>query len=753
MSFCLVDIYLFCYNESAIINQTIDYYKSRFKKCRIIVLDNHSTDDSVKIAKACGASIVTWGHRNFKDNQTLTHYKNNIWKKFSNAWIIICDMDEWLDINDKDLFMEYQSGTTIMRVKGYQMVSNSLCPNLSDIKLSNIRNGYLDNDYSKNIMFLSSAIININYNCGAHQCFPFGRINLSKKIYKLGHFKYLGLEYLINNYKINFNRTNMDRKKKMSLHYSNDETNIIKKYNEACLQSNIRPLLTTQAHQHQFIIFIPYCIYFKIFFVECLDSIKKQAYTLYTVVVVDDGNEDPTFIEQLREKYGFILLQHNTNLGAAASKWTFVNYLKNEVQSGTYTHNDVALIIDGDDYLKSKYAFNIINNTYNDKKCFGTFGEGECTEDFYSEHTRGLANYEDSTFNFKDKWCYNHPRSFKLFLLDILHKKHFQRDDENTWLTKATDRPIVYAMFEYFGKKKITHIPHNIYYYRIYENNSFNRVPRSQQQIQLKEVCARQYTQLTYSEKIHIVLCCWKRQQFLKTQLNNMNAQTIAHKIKFHLVNNNEENIDFINTLIEEQLKEEDNKLSFGISHHKNINNCFERFYYIREHLVPLGVQYVLIIDDDQIFAENWVEKMYAMRKPKTLITWYGRRWNTNMPLYYWKDSIVSNQDLIHNKKPSVKTFQYGGPGGCIIDTNIFSKYSILWNFSLTTHNVLKMDDLWLSYIIYKYNWSIQRSFMPQKYSFNTSSKESDKQSLWHGLIKEKHDFLQYLIKQKLFLQ
>ena len=239
MSFCSVDIYLFCYNESAIIHQTIDHYQSRFKNCRIIVLDNHSTDDSVNIAKACGASIVTWGEKDTLDNQTLINYKNNIWKTNSSGWIIICDMDEWLDINDKELYMEHQSGTTIMRIQGYQMVSNSLCPNLSDITLSSIRNGYLDNDYSKNIMFLSSAIVDINYKCGAHHCFPKGSIKISKNIYKLGHFKYLGLKFLINNYKTNFKRTIDDRKKNMAVHYSNDEEIITAKYNEACLKSKL----------------------------------------------------------------------------------------------------------------------------------------------------------------------------------------------------------------------------------------------------------------------------------------------------------------------------------------------------------------------------------------------------------------------------------------------------------------------------------------------------------------------------------
>ncbi len=237
---CFVNIFLFCYNESAIIRQTINYYQNRFKNCRIVVMDNHSTDDSVNIAKACGASVVFWGDNGTFNNYLLTNSKNTIWKNNnSNGWVIICDMDEWLDINDTELCREHQSGTTIISTQGYQMVANSSCPNLSDIKLSSIRSGYPDNMYSKNIMFLSSAIVDINYSLGAHLNSPKGNVKFSTKKYKLGHFKFLGLKYLLHNYNQSFMRTIDDRKKNLAVHYSNDDETITAKYNEAYSKSKI----------------------------------------------------------------------------------------------------------------------------------------------------------------------------------------------------------------------------------------------------------------------------------------------------------------------------------------------------------------------------------------------------------------------------------------------------------------------------------------------------------------------------------
>lgn len=57
----------------------------------------------------------------------------------------------------------------------------------------------------------------------------------------------------------------------------------------------------------------------------------------------------------------------------------------------------------------------------------------------------------------------------------------------------------------------------------------------------------------------------------------------------------------------------------------------------------------------------------------------------------------------------------YGGPGGSIIDINIFNDDSILWNIPPDlpqNTKVYNIDDIWLSFIIkYEYNWKIYRSF------------------------------------------
>ena len=56
-----ISLFLLCWNEEAYIKKTIEYYKNRFSNIKITILDNYSTDNSIKIAKQYGAEIIQWG--------------------------------------------------------------------------------------------------------------------------------------------------------------------------------------------------------------------------------------------------------------------------------------------------------------------------------------------------------------------------------------------------------------------------------------------------------------------------------------------------------------------------------------------------------------------------------------------------------------------------------------------------------------------------------------------------------------------
>jgi glycosyltransferase involved in cell wall biosynthesis len=196
-SLSLMSIFLMCYNEERIIDFTVNYYKKQFPNCIITICDNESTDRSVKIAKKLGCKIHTYKTDGVFSETALMNVRNNIWKTASTPWVIVCDMDEILTANQKDILDEQKKGTTILKTKGYEIIGHSKKEDLSNIKLEldTITSGYYRDAFSKKICFDRTKITDTNFAGGSHTADPKGDVKYSEKEYLLYHYKKLGYEY------------------------------------------------------------------------------------------------------------------------------------------------------------------------------------------------------------------------------------------------------------------------------------------------------------------------------------------------------------------------------------------------------------------------------------------------------------------------------------------------------------------------------------------------------------------------------
>jgi glycosyltransferase involved in cell wall biosynthesis len=237
-----VKVFILCYNESLLITDTIKHYKRYLPNSQIVILDNYSTDNSVEIAYENNCDVVYFNSDNIQNEYIQRDLKNNCWKNEKDSWIIVVDMDEWLCITEKDLLKEQQNGTSILRVKGIDMIGESSKMDLTDINLHEIKKYIDDECESKNICFKVNDIIEMNYCFGAHNCNPVGRVQYSNKIYYNKHMSTLGLPYLT--YKLNnrYERTHLMRSLGFDGHYTNDLNNIKNRYYNALLSSKILEL-------------------------------------------------------------------------------------------------------------------------------------------------------------------------------------------------------------------------------------------------------------------------------------------------------------------------------------------------------------------------------------------------------------------------------------------------------------------------------------------------------------------------------
>ena len=225
-----INIFLLCFNESALLPHTIKHYKKYVPSCKITIYDNESTDNSVEIAKELGCSVVSWNSKNIHDGDIMTRLRNSVWKTCVSGWIIMADMDEFICVTEEDLQTELASGTTILKIQGYEMIGESATIDLSDIDLQDIRKFVSNRHESKNLCFLREAITEMNYGPGSHKCRPSGTIKYSARTYINKHMNYLGLNFITDKMIKRYNRSHKMRAKGHSTHYTNDVAKIRGRY-------------------------------------------------------------------------------------------------------------------------------------------------------------------------------------------------------------------------------------------------------------------------------------------------------------------------------------------------------------------------------------------------------------------------------------------------------------------------------------------------------------------------------------------
>lgn len=232
-----INVFLLCYNESALIPHTVKHYKKYVPSCKITIYDNESTDNSVEIAKSLGCDVVSWSSNNTFNEFLQVHLRNTVWKKIQSGWIIMADMDEFVCVTENELIEEQKSGVSIITISGKNMIGESETIDVTDIDLQDI-NKYIDNSSeSKHLCFLREKIKEMNYGLGSHTSNPVGYIKYSSKTYINKHMEYVGLPFLINKYIKRYERCDEMRKKYINIHYTNDIDEIKNRYTTSLVES------------------------------------------------------------------------------------------------------------------------------------------------------------------------------------------------------------------------------------------------------------------------------------------------------------------------------------------------------------------------------------------------------------------------------------------------------------------------------------------------------------------------------------
>jgi glycosyltransferase involved in cell wall biosynthesis len=192
----MITVYTLAHNEELLIQFMIDHYRERFPSSNIVLYDNQSTDNTVQIARDNACGVVEFNTNNKYHERRQMEIRNECFKGALTDWVLVCDMDELLDINEQELKDEIKSGSTIIRTEVYDMINRQNNADVLSMKHA-VKSPLL----GKLSLFNKKYIKEMNYGPGSHSCNPLGTAVYSKKVYKMYHYNSLGEDITIKKFK------------------------------------------------------------------------------------------------------------------------------------------------------------------------------------------------------------------------------------------------------------------------------------------------------------------------------------------------------------------------------------------------------------------------------------------------------------------------------------------------------------------------------------------------------------------------
>ena len=214
---------------------------------------------------------------------------------------------------------------------------------------------------------------------------------------------------------------------------------------------------------------------------KCLNSIIKQSYKKFQVLIVDDCSTDGSYeiaLSICNNYKNFNILKNNRRIGALNNIY---NLLSREIK---YPSETIDILIDGDDYLYSGDVLNILNEKYLKTNCLVTYGSHLSSKGVqgkkYPRFIRKFNLFREYFWYASHLKTFRHDLWLSINYLDLL-------DKNGQYYSVAWDLAIMFPILEMAGNRQ-EFVEDVLYVYNDENPISDHKIRRKKQILAGKEI-------------------------------------------------------------------------------------------------------------------------------------------------------------------------------------------------------------------------------------------------------------------------